>query len=103
MSKLFKSLKAGLEEALAHKQGKIKLKSITIEIPDAPSEYKAKEIKKIREKNNYSQGIFASILNVSPKTLQSWEQGVRRPNQSALRLLELIDKGVYQPDIFKSK
>jgi len=45
MSKLFKELKAGLEEALAHEQGKISLCSLCIEIPDAPSEYKPKKIK----------------------------------------------------------
>jgi hypothetical protein len=31
------------------------------------------------------------MLNVSPKTVQSWEQGDRRPSQAALRLLQVID------------
>lgn len=34
MSKLFKGLKKGLEEALAHSEGKITLKSEIIEIPE---------------------------------------------------------------------
>lgn len=95
MSKLFKSLKKGLEEAIAFSEGKITLKSEFIEIPEPPKEYSSKEIRGIREKNSYSQSIFARILNVSPRTVQSWESGVRVPSHSALRLLEIIDKGFY--------
>ena len=101
MSKLFKELKAGLEEAIAHKQGKINLRSISIEIPEAPAEYKPKQIKKIRENNNYSQSVFAKVLNVSVKTVQSWESGQRNPNHAALRLLEIIDKGIYRPEVYR--
>lgn len=102
MSKFFKGLKAGLEEALAYSEGKITLKSELIEIPEPPIAYKAKDIKKIRESGHYSQGIFAKILNVSVKTVQSWEAGVRIPSHAALRLLEIIDKGLYRPQLFKS-
>lgn len=103
MSKLFKGLKKGLEEALAYTEGKITLKSEFIEIPEPPYEYKAKDIKRIREAGNYSQGIFAKILNVSIKTVQAWESGARVPSHSALRLLEIMDKGIYpQKDIRKT-
>lgn len=99
MSKLFKGLKKGLKEALAYSEGKITLKSEIIEIPEPPAEYKAEDIKRIREKSHYSQGIFAKVLNVSVKTVQSWESGTRIPSHAALRLLELVDKGIYQPKI----
>lgn len=102
MSKLFKGLKKGLEEALAYSEGKITLKSELIEIPEPPEEYKSDDIRRIREKNHYSQGIFAKVLNVSVKTVQSWESGTRVPSHAALRLLEVIDKGFYQPQIVKS-
>ncbi len=49
MSKLFKELKAGLEEAIEHEQGKINLRSICIEIPEAPNNYKPKQIKNKRK------------------------------------------------------
>lgn len=101
MSKLFKGLKRGLEDALAYSEGKITLKSELIEIPAPPTEYKAKDVKRIRDACNYSQGIFAKILNVSIKTVQSWESGVRLPSHAALRLLEIIDKGFYRPHLFK--
>ena len=102
MSKLFKGLKKGLEEALAYSEGKITLKSEVFEIPEPPAEYKAKDIKRIRDQNHYSQGIFAKVLNVSIKTVQSWESGVRAPSHATLRLLEVVDKGFYQPRITKS-
>ncbi len=101
MSKLFRGLKKGLEEALAYTEGKITLKSELIEIPEPPFEYKAKDVRRIRETGHYSQGIFAKILNVSIKTVQSWESGTRVPSHSALRLLEVVDKGFYRPQISK--
>src|SRR5271154_3018735 len=85
-NKFFKDLKAGLEDAIAHKKGKLELRSELIEIPEPPAEYKAKQIKKIREENHYSQGVFAKVLNVSIKTVQSWESGQRTPSHAALRL-----------------
>lgn len=101
MSNFFKKLKAGLEDAIAHEQGKLDLRSEIIEIPEPPAQYKAKEIKRIREKNRYSQGAFAKVLNVSIKTVQSWESGQRTPSQVALRLLEIVDKGIYQPQVYR--
>jgi len=44
MSKLFKELKQGLEEMLAHKEGKITLRSEYIEIPEPPALYTPNEI-----------------------------------------------------------
>ncbi len=92
---LFEKLEAGLEDIVAYKKGKLTLKTEFIEIPEPPTKYKAKEIKKIREKNNYSQGLFAKVLNVSVKTVQSWESGERVPSHIAFRLLEIVDKGIY--------
>lgn len=103
MSKLFKKLKAGLEDAIAYDQGKIELRSEDVVLPEPPKQYKAQEIKKIRKNHNYSQGVFARVLNVSIKTVQSWESGQRTPSHSALRLLEVIDKGIYLPEIYKRK
>ncbi|MGC1878067.1 MAG: helix-turn-helix domain-containing protein [Rhabdochlamydiaceae bacterium] len=97
MGSLYEDLKEGFQEILAYRKGKITLCSERIEIPEPPMEYKAKDIKRIREKGDYSQSIFAAILNVSIRTVQSWESGVRVPNHSALRLLEIIDKGFYPP------
>jgi len=103
MSKLFKKLKAGLEDVLAHSKGKLDLRTHDVEIPEPPAHYKAKEIKLIRERRKYSQSIFARVLNVSVKTIQSWETGKRVPSHAALRLLEIIDKGYYNPELSKRR
>ena len=101
MTKLFKELKAGLEDAIAHRQGKLKLRSEIIEVPEPPIKYKPIQIKKIREKNQYSKGMFARILNVNVNTVQAWEDGQRHPRSATLRLLEIIDNGIYHPQISK--
>jgi len=97
MGKFYKDLKAGLDEALAYRRGKIKLHAEIIEVPEPPIEYRAKDIQKIRKRGQYSQSFFAKVLNVSLRTLQSWESGRRNPNHTALRLLEIIEKGIYCP------
>lgn len=92
-----KKIKESLEDIISYKQGKLNLRSELLEIPEPPKIFKAKDIKKIRETRCYSQGVFAKILNVSIKTVQSWESGKRTPSHSALRLLEIIDKNIYKP------
>jgi len=36
-----------------------------------------------------SQSAFAAMLGVSPRTLQDWEQGRRKPSGPALSLLKV--------------
>lgn len=103
MSKFFEDLREGLEDIIKYRKGKLTLKSEFIEIPTPPEEYKPNDIKKIREKFHYSQGVFAKVLNVSTKTVQSWESGGRSPSHAALRLLEIVDKGYYSPKIYQKR
>lgn len=102
ISAFSEKLKKGLEEILEFEEGKRTLKTHVVDLPKPPIEYTAQDIRKIREKGRYSQSIFALILNVSVRTVQSWEIGMRNPTHSALRLLEIIDKGIYRPKV-KSK
>jgi putative transcriptional regulator len=51
---------------------------------------KAEELTAIRNENGMSQAVFAKALNVSTKTVQSWEQGARKPSQAALRLIQVF-------------
>ena len=46
----------------------------------------------IREKTGLSQALFASVLGVSVRTLQDWEQGRRAPAGAARTLLNLVDR-----------
>jgi DNA-binding transcriptional regulator YiaG len=41
---------------------------------------------------NLSQAVFAGVLNVSVKTVQAWEQGLRQPSDAALKLLTIAKK-----------
>ena len=53
-------------------------------------EYTAEEIQQIRQSLNISQAIMAKFLGVSVLTIQSWEQGLRKPSPMACRFLDEI-------------
>lgn len=96
MSKIAAKIRKGLEEILAHQEGKINLKCTLVQLPNPPKHYQASDIKKVRKEHNYSQSMFAKVLNVSVKTVKSWESGIRTPSGIANRLLEVIDTGSLQ-------
>ena len=87
---LFERLKTGLEEANLHARGEITLKTTTLEMPDRPSDVQADELTKLRLESGMSQAVFAQVLNVSTKTVQSWEQGSRKPSWAASRLIQVF-------------
>jgi putative transcriptional regulator len=47
---------------------------------------------RIREKTELSQERFATLLGVSIRTLQDWEQGRRAPSGAARTLLLIADR-----------
>ena len=58
-------------------------------------EFSAVQIKRIRTKVKASQAVFAAYLNTSRATVQSWEQGQKKPNGPSLKLLNLVaNKGL---------
>ncbi len=98
----FEDLQAGLREGIAHFRGEIELKTMYLTLPDPPPAYDAERIRTLRTGLGFSQPYFSRLLNVSPKTVQSWEQGTRLPNQASARLLQLIENpslldGLRQP------
>lgn len=50
------------------------------------------DAKAVRNKLGLSQQGFAAMLNVSLRTLQAWEQGVRHPSGAAASLINFADK-----------
>ena len=50
----------------------------------------ASGVRVIRERTSLSQSEFASLIGVSVKTLQNWEQDRRRPTGPAATLLKII-------------
>ena len=79
-----------MQEVLAFAQGKLTLQEVVL--PTQVREIKPAEIKRLRDKMNVSQAMFAAILNVPTVTAISWEKGRRKPTGAALRLLDLARK-----------
>lgn len=89
----FGELKAAMEDALAFERGERRdLKITRIQAPRPPKAMSARDIVQIRRKLNCSQTVFAMMLNISPKTVQAWEQGSREPGDAALKLLTIAKK-----------
>lgn len=47
------------------------------------------EVAKARSKTGLTQLEFAEVLHISPRTLQEWEQGRRKPSGPAQALIEI--------------
>ena len=93
----FAELKAGAEEALAHVQGRmVTLRTRSVPRRQKPSAFTPTRIRSIRRRLNVSQPVFAELLYVTKATACKWEQGLRKPSGSALRLLEIAEK---QPQV----
>ena len=80
----------GIKEIKAYKAGKVALKTTVISEPSSAKE--------IREKLQLSQSAFASLMGVSPRTIQEWEQGRRTPQGPAKTLLRIAEQ---HPEVFQ--
>jgi putative transcriptional regulator len=89
--KIFEDVRQALTDAAAWERGE-KVDLRVSRVPSAPKPMKPDEIRRIRTRLHASQAVFARFLCVSPKAVQSWEQGLRRPQSSALRLLEIAKR-----------
>ena len=81
---LFDDLVTSLEQAIEIKRGKRSASRVTF-----VGEVSAKEV---REKLKLSQGQFATLIGVSKRTIEKWEQGIARPSGAARSLLIVADK-----------
>jgi putative transcriptional regulator len=79
----------GLREIKAYKAGKKELNTYTLSEPSPPQV--------IRNKLKLSQSAFASLMGVSTRTLQDWEQGRRKPQGPARSLLRVAEQ---HPEVF---
>lgn len=87
-NEFYDDLSTSLNQALAIAKGKAE--------PSRKFSHEMPDIKSIRAKTGLSQQQFADKLNISPRTLQNWEQGTRNPTGAAITLMRLLDK---QPDL----
>ena len=54
--------------------------------------YTPAQIKRLRRRYNASHSVFAAYLNTSPSTVQTWEQGQKKPKGPSLKLLNIVDE-----------
>ncbi len=52
--------------------------------------FKPTEIRRLREKFDVSQRVFARYLNTSQSTVEKWETGAKKPSGMGLVLLTLV-------------
>ena len=89
----FEELKSAFEDALAFERGqRADLRVTRVPLPAAPRPISPTRVVRIRQHLNFSQAMFAKLLNVSPRTIQDWEQGRRTPSDAALKLLVVAEK-----------
>jgi len=91
----YESIMEGLQQIIAFENGdasKARIRMVTIPDIEPVAEYSKEQIKEIRQKNKFSQKSFAELLAVSPKSVEAWETGKRKPTGTAKRLFQLIEK-----------
>ena len=79
----------GIKEIKRFKKGEVDLKTRNLNEPSSAGI--------IRKKLRLSQSAFASLMGVSPRTIQDWEQGRRKPQGPAKSLLRIAEQ---HPEIF---
>jgi len=55
-------------------------------------EYTPEKIISIRKKFRLSQAALASVFNISPSTVQKWEQGNKKPTGASRKLLDIMER-----------
>ncbi len=55
-------------------------------------QYTPENIVSIRKRLKLSQAALASLFNISPSTVQKWEQGTKRPAGASNKLLDIIER-----------
>ena len=85
---LFDDLLQSLKEARAISKGEAPASRIFDVLPP--------DAKVVREQTGLTQSEFASLIQVSVKTLQNWEQHRRNPTGPAAALLKIVSSA---PDV----
>ena len=91
----FESLAEALNQAIEYESGNKALGKVRVaSIPDIEplAEYSKERIKEIRHKTNLPQKYFAELVGVTPRAVEAWEAGTRKPTGTAKRLFQLIER-----------
>lgn len=55
-------------------------------------DYTPAKIISIRKRFKLSQAALASVFNISPSTVQKWEQGNKKPAGASRKLLDIMER-----------
>ncbi len=55
-------------------------------------DYTPAKIISIRKRFKLSQAALASVFNISPSTVQKWEQGNKKPAGASRKLLDILER-----------
>ena len=83
---LGRQLIRAMRQVVRHVRGEIQLPTRYVEVPDPVN------VKAIRQKTGLTQAEFARRYSISPRSLQEWEQGRRRPEGAVRAYLTVIDR-----------
>ena len=86
-------IQTGLQNAIAHAQGRKTLTVREVELPDPPKPMTPAQIVLLRTRVlGVSQPVFASMVKASLQTVHAWEQGRAKPDSALLAYLAVIDR-----------
>src|SRR5580704_8445981 len=88
---VFSERMEGVVAMKGHREGKITLRSHTMEVAPLPK-VDSKLIRDTRKKLRCSRAVFARKLRINLRTLEKWEQGRAKPNPQAAALVLLVRK-----------
>jgi len=91
----FESLMEAFHQVKEYEKGNKamgRLRIVTVPDIEPVAEYSKERLKEIRQKTNLPQRYFAELVGVSPRAVEAWEAGKRKPTGSAKRLFQLIEK-----------
>ena len=98
MSKMGQDLIEAMQELVDYSEGKISLRTTKLSVTPVCETISADEIKDIRKDLGMTQGVFATVIGVSKKTVESWEAGRYLPDGAARRLISVIQKDPTFPE-----
>lgn len=90
MSPFAQELLQSMGEAVDYLKGTGTVRKTQLTLPDPPPKVTYQEIQALRKRFEMTQTQFARLMNVSTKTIESWEQGMRAPSGVALRMIQFI-------------
>ena len=98
MTRMGEVLVEAMQEAIDYADGKIDLRTSRYCTNSVRDTISAAEIKETRKNLRMSQSIFALVLGVSTKTVESWEAGRYTPDGAARRLISILQEDPSFPE-----